>query len=189
MWRLLLMAFFYGVSSYAMNVQPLTIEQAESGHVLHVEQLVRDVWYDKYTVILPAAVIQKTCVLLYNTRYFTDLLRNKNSYCLIAKHDNRVIGMISSEEIVDGEVMITHCYVAPVLQRRGIATSLVRELVKHYTTAKTVAVRFPENNELAFNFFKKMNFKVYKKAQHVLCGHEFCDVILQKKVNVTRPIT
>ena len=72
------------------------------------------------------------------------------------------IGWVEFRQTGD-ETFLKHLYVAPLHQRRGIGSQVMRRLNEHGRTAKSMALFVLKNNP-AFQFYKRHGFEVVQET-------------------------
>ncbi len=94
-------------------------------------------------------------------------LSKENSVFLVAEANARIIGIARGElrenPLLEASPLgvIVELYVHPSYRRRGVARMLVEELTRRLKEmgAKAIAAEFPQLNEIAVNFYRKLGFR------------------------------
>jgi ribosomal-protein-alanine N-acetyltransferase len=92
---------------------------------------------------------------------FLSALMNPDGINLVGLRQDEIIGYLTSFVVLD-EVYITNLLVTPDYRRKGVATELLRLLIKKFREMRWhhVLLEVREGNIAAINLYKKMNFRL-----------------------------
>ena len=94
----------------------------------------------------------------WSVESITAELDKSTSYCAVAVDDDRVVGYIAFENIVD-EGSITELAVDPEYRRKGVGRKLVELMLTSVDGVKTVCLEVRASNVPAISLYKAMGFK------------------------------
>ena len=94
----------------------------------------------------------------WSVESITAELDKSTSYCAVAVDDDRVVGYIAFENIVD-EGSITELAVDPEYRRKGVGRKLVELMLTSVEGVKTVCLEVRASNVPAISLYKAMGFK------------------------------
>ncbi len=94
-------------------------------------------------------------------------LEDEKSVILIAVYGDKIVGLVRGEirenPILESSPLgvVVELYVHPSYRRRGLARLLISEVAQKLKEkgAKAIAAEFPQLNEIALNFYKKLGFR------------------------------
>ena len=96
----------------------------------------------------------------WNIKSFEEELKNMLATYLVAKFENKIIGFIGMWFVMD-ECHITTIAVKKDFRRNGVATSLIKEMLKLCKEHKTsyIMLEVRKNNIEAIKLYSKFDFK------------------------------
>lgn len=110
----------------------------------------------------PALALERSAFLTpWSRESFLNAIQNPNGINLVCKHKKEVVGYMTSFMVMD-ELYITNLLVAIDYQRQGIATELLKSVIRIVRIKKGVHLflEVRENNSAAINFYKKLKFQL-----------------------------
>lgn len=93
---------------------------------------------------------------------YKQLLQERNTYQLFAKHDSDIVGYVAAAEtLFPGYLYIAELFVDPSQQKAGIATKLIERVRKHAesNSLKGVITQTEFANEPAKKLYEKLGFE------------------------------
>lgn len=88
-----------------------------------------------------------------------DSFKNHDAHFFVARENEKIIGYISSEIILD-EGYIMNIAVKPEFQGRGVGKALVRYMVDNYKNVlKFITLEVRKSNIAAISLYKKLGFE------------------------------
>ena len=105
--------------------------------------------------------------------FFNDWEKNyktNNTKTLIIKKKNWIIGQLSFNLKIKGEIHIFHLIIDPKFQRKGLATELISKVEKIAPNIKKkmITLNILKSNHKAISLFEKLGYRLNRKKSFYL---------------------
>ena len=119
----------------------------------------------------------------WNTKTLEDELKNDNSYYIVAKFDNTIIGFAGLKYVLD-EADIMNIVTKKNARSCGIGSILFEHLLNYAKENGIIKITLEvnENNVAAINLYKKFGFEQIAKRENYYNGIDTA-IIMQKRFN------
>jgi ribosomal protein S18 acetylase RimI-like enzyme len=137
----------------------VTLTKAQPNDVLEIKKLLKETWTKTYSDIYSAEAIEMVTSEWHSPQLLKKQIENKESAFLVAKEENKIVGMCNAALTHEGTVInIQRLHVSPQYQGQGIGSILVKAVIKEFPNANKVDLEVEKQNFKAQAFYKKLGF-------------------------------
>jgi len=107
----------------------------------------------------------------YSEKKWKEYMTTREVVVLVAKDDNKIIGIIGSYKESDETAVIWGTYVNLSYRGKGIGKMLLHEIIKSIETDKStkkIKLWVEENHHVAMSLYKKFGFDIFGKDFHLV---------------------
>jgi ribosomal protein S18 acetylase RimI-like enzyme len=150
----------------------LHLSAAAEKDISTIQALAREIWNDHY----PAIIGQEQVDYMLNRMYAADsMLQQMQSgqQFFLVMEKGKSIGFASVENKEPGKYFLNKCYIKTTLQRSGVGSYVIHEILKKYEDCRELRLQVNRQNYKAINFYFKMGFVIEQVADFDIGGGYF----------------
>ena len=161
-----------------IKYQKAKIKEAEE-----IKKLLYKTWVSTYRGLYSQEAIDNITSNWHSIELLKKQILDKERAFLVAKYENKIIGMINTDQVKDNIVNIQRLHIDPDYQGQGIGSSLINEISRLFPDAIKINLEVEKQNKKAISFYKKHNYKIVSEKVFEIQGHKMPCFIMEKVIS------
>jgi ribosomal protein S18 acetylase RimI-like enzyme len=161
--------------------QQMTIRPVTPADLAAVRNVLIATWHATYDPILGRDQVEAIMAGWHSMEALELQLIAPGSSFLVGEMDGRVVATAFARPGADGRIALSHLYVLPEAQGRGIGRQLLEATLAAFPQARTVRLEVEPRNVSAINFYERAGFRVVDQGDDCCgCGSRIRHLVMEK---------